>query len=246
MRIPQLIAVVVGVAAWSSVPVARIAAQEPAPVPLTGEPRHHVVYESPSLRVHDIQIPPGDTTLFHTHDTAILYVPIARSTNRSQVLGEEWSGGAPATPAPPPPAGGEKPGRVNSVVTYVEKPFTHRVNNVGTSLFRLVGIANRTAGADGPADDVSGLSAKPELENRWYRAHRLVLEPQTSTAPHRHATAVVIVMQTPGTAAAEGSSWSPLNGPGDFVWQPAGSHVVHNRGGSAIEFVEIEVRGATK
>jgi quercetin dioxygenase-like cupin family protein len=205
-----------------------------------------VVYESASMRVHDIQIPPGDTTLFHTHDTAILYVPIARSTNRSQVLGEAWSGGAAAATPPPPPAEGDKPGRVNSVVTYVEKPFTHRVNNVGTSLFRLVGIANRTAGADGAADDVSGLSAKPELENRWYRAHRVVLEPQTSTASHRHATPVVVVMQTPGTAAAEGASWSPLNGPGDFVWQPAGSHVVHNRGSSAIEFVEIEIRGATQ
>ena len=69
-----------------------------------------MVYESPSLRVHDIQIPPGDTTLFHTHDTAILYVPIARSTNRSQVLGEEWSGGgagdagAAARPAARSPA----------------------------------------------------------------------------------------------------------------------------------------------
>ena len=142
MRIPPLVVAVVGAAVGTLVPTARIAAQDPAPVPLSGEPRHHVVYESAAMRVHDIQIPPGDTTLFHTHDTPILYVPIARSTNRSQVLGGEWSGGAAATPAAPAPAGGERPGRVNSVMTYVEKPFTHRVNNVGTSLFRLVGIAN--------------------------------------------------------------------------------------------------------
>ena len=82
MRIPQLVVVVASVAASSFTPTARLSAQDPAPVPLSGEPRHHVVYESPVMRVHDIQIPPGDTTLFHTHDTAILYVPIARSTNR--------------------------------------------------------------------------------------------------------------------------------------------------------------------
>ena len=82
MRIPQLVVTVVGMTAWSLVPASRIAAQDPPPVPLSGEPRHHVVYESPSMRVHDIQIPPGDTTLFHTHDTAILYVPIARSRIR--------------------------------------------------------------------------------------------------------------------------------------------------------------------
>ena len=123
---------------------------------------------------------------------------------------------------------------------------THRVNNVGTTLFRLVGIANRTAGAGaaGASDDVSGLSTKPELENPWYRAHRVVLAPGTSTASHRHATQVVMVMQTAGTVAVDGRTWSPLNGSGDFVWQPAGSHVVHNRGGTRIELVEVEVRGA--
>ena len=79
-------------------------------MPLSGEPRHHVVYESPSTRIHDIQIPPGDTTLFHTHDTAILYVPIARSTNRSQVLGAEWSGGGAAAAPAAPVAAPDRPG----------------------------------------------------------------------------------------------------------------------------------------
>ena len=247
MRIPQLVVVVASVAASSFTPTARLSAQDPPPVPLSGEPRHHVVYESPAMRVHDIQIPPGDTTLFHTHDTAILYVPIARSTNRKQVLGGEWTGGAaPAAVPPPPPPVPERPGPVNSVITYVEKPYTHRVNNVGTTLFRLVGIANRTAGAGaaGASDDVSGLSTKPELENPWYRAHRVVLAPGTSTASHRHATQVVMVMQTAGTVAVDGKTWSPLNGSGDFVWQAPGSHVVHNRGGTPIELVEVEVRGA--
>lgn len=220
-------------------------APEPAPVPLSGEPRHHVVFESASVRIHDIQIPPGDTTLFHTHDTAILYVPIARSTTRSQVPGAEWSGGgaAASTAAVPAP---DRPQRVNSVTTYVEKAFTHRVNNVGSSLFRLIGIANRTAGAGGTADDVSGLSATPELENNWYRAHRIVIRPGEATAAHRHAVPVVVVMQTHGTAVSESPAWSPINGPGDYTWHTgAGEHIVRNRGGNDVELVEVEVRGAT-
>jgi hypothetical protein len=225
-------------------------AQEPS-VPLYQEPRHHVVYDSASMRIHDIQIPPGDTTLYHTHDTAILYVPIASSRTRAQVLGAEWGGGAAAaapaagpTPAPVEPA---RPGKVNSVVTYVEKPFTHRVNNVGTTVFRLVGIANRTAGAAADTDDVSGLSVTPELVNKWYRAHRLALKSGQATPPHRHATPVVVVMQTPGTASAalaDGAGWLPLNGPGSFARHDAGTHVVRNVGASDVELVEIEVRGA--
>ena len=244
MRIRQLIVAMLGLGASSFAGHAVTAAQEPKPVPLAGEPRHHVVYESAAIRVHDIQIPPGDTTLFHTHDTAILYVPIARSTNRNQVLGGEWTGGAAPPAVPPPAPAPDRPGPVNSVITYVEKPYTHRVNNVGTSLFRLVGIANRTPGANGAADDVSGLSAKPELENNWYRAHRVVLAPGTASASHRHATQVVLVMQTAGTVAVEGATWSPLNGSGDFVWQAPGAHVVYNRGQAPIELVEVEVRGA--
>jgi hypothetical protein len=220
------------------------------PVPLYQEPRHHVVYDSPSMRIHDIQIPPGDTTLFHTHDTAILYVPIAASRTRSQVLGAEWGGGgaaaapAAAVPAPVEPA---RPGKVNSNVTYVEKPYTHRVNNVGATVFRLVGIANRTGGATADSDDVSGLSAAPELVNKWYRAHRLALKVGQATPAHRHAAPVVVVMQTVGTAssAVEGAVWTPLNGPGDFARHDgAGMHVVQNVGPGEVELVEIEVRGA--
>ena len=224
-------------------------AAEPS-VPLYQEPRHHVVYESASMRIHDIQIPPGDTTLYHTHDTAILYVPIASSRTRAQVLGAEWGGGGAAAAAPAPAVvEAARPGKVNSVVTYVEKPFTHRVNNVGTTAFRLVGIANRTAGATADTDDVSGLSATPELVNKWYRAHRLVLKAGEATASHRHATPVVVVMQTPGTASAaqaDGAGWLPLNGPGSFARHEAGTHVVRNVGANDVELVEIEVRGASK
>ena len=249
MRAGRMLAVVGAVVAGAALAPGMVGGQAAdTPVPLAGEPRHHVIYESASMRIHDIQIPPADTTLYHTHDTAILYVPIASSQTRSQVLGAEWSGGGAAAPAAPRPEAA-RPGKVNSVVTYVEKPFTHRVNNVGTTVFRLVGIANRTAGATADTDDVSGLSATPELVNRWYRAHRVVLKAGEATPPHRHATPVVVVMQTPGTASSSleaASSWSPLNGPGDFVQvDGAGTHVVRNVGPDEIELVEVEVRGAT-
>lgn len=244
MRIRQLIAI--GLGAGVSALAPHTSAQEPAPVPLSGEPRHHVVYESASVRIHDIQIPPGDTTLFHTHDTAILYVPIARSTTRSQARGEEWSGGAAAATSPASVQTTERPRPSYSVTTYVEKAYTHRVNNVGTSLFRLIGIANRTAGANGAADDVSKLSTKPEVENNWYRAHRVVIKPGESSAPHAHAVPVVIVMQTAGTVASESPAWQPINGPGDYAWHTGtGTHVLHNRGAVEVELVEVEVRGAT-
>lgn len=249
MRFQQMIVVAAITAGLGS--SGFVAAQDPPPVPLTQEPRHHVVFESPSMRIHDIQVPPGDTTLFHTHDTAILYVPIFRSTTRSQVLGGEWSGGAAtaaaATPPPttPAPAEAQRPRPAYSVTTYVEKLYTHRLNNFGPTLFRLVGIANRSKGASGAADDVSGLSAKPEVENNWYRAHRVVLKPGEATPTHRHATPVVVVMQTAGTATSDSDAWLPLNGPGDIARHPGTApHTLRNAGPTEVELVEVEVRGA--
>lgn len=218
------------------------------PVPIVQEPRHKVVFESGTTRVQDVQIPPGDTTLYHVHETAILYVPIGRSQTRSQVLGAEWSGeGRPAAPASAAPAAPEGPGRVSSITNYVEKPVTHRVNNYGSSLFRLIAVSNLSKGSDSEADDVSALSAKPELLNRYYRAHRVTLAAGQATAAHRHATPVVLVLQTAGNVSVEGSARAELKDPGTFAFHDgSGTHTVKNTGTAAVELIEVELRGGSR
>lgn len=222
-------------------------AQAPAPaekiVPVFEEPRHHLIVDTPTLRILDIQIPPGDTTLFHMHNSAMIYVPISSSRTRNQNLGEEWPAPSAAPPAAAAPAAPTRPGRINGGANYVEKPTTHRVNNIGTTLFRLIGIANMTPGdATSPA---AASPAKPEMENRWYRVERLVIAPGTSAPVPTYAGTVVVVMQTPGSAALEGSVWHPLNGPGDLARiDGSKAHVVHNRGPAEIEVVAVAVKGA--
>lgn len=222
------------------------------PVPIVQEPRHKVVFESGTTRIHDVQIPPGDTSLYHVHDTAILYVPISRSQTRSQVLGEEWSGGEartagpsaerPEAPASPPPP--EGPGRVNSISSYVDTPVTHRVNNVGDSLFRLIAVVNQSTGSEADADDVSGLSPKPELLNRYFRAHRVRLAPGQATSRHRHATPIVVVQQTAGRLSVEGATRAEVSEPGAFAFDEGrGTHEVKNVGDSPVDLIEVELRG---
>ena len=178
---------------------ALIAQQGDPVVHMSKEPRHKVVFEQGTTRVQDVQIPPGDTTLFHIHDNAVLYVPIGSSRTRSQVLGQEWGGGSASGAGNAPARGAAAPagpGRVTSTISYVEKPVTHRVNNVGDGLFRLIAIGNLSQGTDLDTDDMSGLSTKPEMLNKYYRAHRVSLAPGASTPPHKHAWPVVVVQQT--------------------------------------------------
>ena len=69
---------------------------------------------------------------------------------------------------------------MNSVTSYAKQPLTHRVNNIGTSVFRLIGIINRTDG-DPSTEPSADFAAKPEVDNRWLRGYRWPLDTATPT-----------------------------------------------------------------
>jgi len=111
-------------------------------VPVHQEPRHRLIHSSDQMRVLDVQIQPGDTTLFHTHASAITYVTIGTSSTDARSLGGEWNG---TVPRDPPPG---RIGAVRGVQSYAEQPLTHQVTNVGSTLFRLIAIATRSGGVN--------------------------------------------------------------------------------------------------
>jgi hypothetical protein len=232
------------------------------------EPRHHLVFDSPGTRILDVQIPPGDTTLFHTHSDPILYVTMSTSRTRSQNLGADWSApaadapaapgasvapAAPVTPAPARPAAPASPvpplspsvprGRMMSTTSYAERPQTHRVHNIGSTLFRLIGITNSSAGDDTAAPS-DGFDTEPEIGSRWFRGYRRVVTAQDS-AEHRHANPVAIVLVA--GAARVGTATTPsaarsLREPGAFVFLDAGTPHVVRADAPDTELVEVEVR----
>jgi quercetin dioxygenase-like cupin family protein len=220
--------------------VSVVAQQDEKVVPVHEEPRHRLVLDRPETRILDIQIPPGDTTLFHTHSDPILYVNMASSQTRSQTHGREWSGGEaakqPATAAAP--SAPFRPGRMNSVTSYSKQPLTHRVNNVGQSLFRLIGIINRSAG-DASTALSADFATKPEVDNPWFRGYRWELT--ATEATHRHANPVAIVLVA-GRARVSAAAVTALDAPGAFAFIAGDDdHRLASTSGAA-EVVEIEIR----
>ena len=97
-------------------------------VPVELEPHHHVLFRNQYVCVLDVQIPPGESLLFHKHSYDNLSVRISGGLIQNQVEGSEW-------PAPQE----VKPG----AVVFAEasrKPYTHRVKNLGTSMYRVIDI----------------------------------------------------------------------------------------------------------
>ncbi|UCE46904.1 MAG: hypothetical protein JSW47_14995, partial [Phycisphaerales bacterium] len=120
------------------------------------EPRHHLVHDDEVVRILDVQIQPGDTTLYHTHNAPIFYVSIAVSPTDVQPFGGEWE----SAPASDDPVWG--PGEVACNIDYADQPVTHRVKNVGANLFRLVAVINKRnrhseKGADGNSLELPAL-----------------------------------------------------------------------------------------
>ena len=169
---------------------------------------------------------------------------MSTSQTRSQILGGDWTGGdasqtteAVVTRDAVPRIVPVRLGRMTSTTSYAKAPLTHRVNNVGEALFRLIGITNSSGGdpSDAPSADFDHM---PEITNQWFRGYRWALS-ATSSA-HRHVNPVVIVLVS-GQAVASGTTQTSLDMPGAFAWFEGGAaHTIHAAG--AAEVAEVEVR----
>jgi quercetin dioxygenase-like cupin family protein len=210
-----------------------LAAQDP--VPVHREPRHRPVWEDGPVRVLDVRIPPGDTSLYHIHDAAILYVPIAIAPTDAQPLGGSWTGIGPQDTSR------FGTGRVASDTHYAARPLTHRVTNVGAGLFRLIAIVNGGPGDPGPAD--STLPGQVETGSSWFRQSRLALAAGATTPWYTSPAPLVVVQVGDGTADVErGPDAGKLEGAGATAYVPAGTRFRLRNGGAANTVILVQVR----
>jgi|SRR5687767_6442591 len=62
-----------------------------AQVPASEEPRHKPVLQNKYLRLLDVWMQPGDTSLYHIHATPSLFLPLSNTTVGSQIMGQPWA-----------------------------------------------------------------------------------------------------------------------------------------------------------
>jgi quercetin dioxygenase-like cupin family protein len=140
-------------------------------------------------------------------------------------------------------AGGPQAPRATSTTSYAQQPVTHRLENIGTGLFRAMVVINETQGDETITEQAAGFSDKPELTNRWFRAYRLTIAPGEKTASHRHHAPVALIQATKGKAVSAGPMKWEFNEPGQWGFYDAEvEHEVRNTGEGSIELIEVEVR----
>jgi hypothetical protein len=97
-----------------------------AQIQVRDEPRHHNVFENESIRILDVYLPPKDTTLYHLHNTASIFIILANTNVSSQLMGKQAQKGA----------------NIAGMVSYdsMNTPRLHRVWNEDTTWFHVMDI----------------------------------------------------------------------------------------------------------
>ena len=207
-------------------------AGQAAVVPVYREPHHHVMFESPLVRVLDVRVAHGDTSLFHVHAEHHVGVVISGSARWGQALGHAGAVGP-----------GDSVGAILDNATS-ELPYTHRVANLDSALFRyLMGqFLKESEIVSAPLPDEP--SVKLERETSRGRVYRIRLLPGQETSLHRHAQPGLSIEISNGKVVLTGDASvasSSESGAGAWWWREAGhAHSIRNASNTPVELIEID------
>jgi quercetin dioxygenase-like cupin family protein len=204
-------------------------AQEKA-VPVEQEPLHKIVFKNDYVEVMHVTIQPGQSTMLHTHSHDSVAIRLSENTVRIDVPGKESS---PALTA-----------QVGSISTgdYAKQSFTHRVNNIGKTIFEVLDIELLKR----PAGLKTAPIAASAAENGSLRAYKWTLAPGVSTPAHTHARPYLIIAATPMQLVMKAPDGSSMEHPikaGDFHWiDNKVTHTLTNNGKESGILIEVELR----
>lgn len=210
-----------------------VQASTPPAVPVAQDPAHRLVLQNEQVRVFEVWLPAGDTTLWHEH------LHDGASVRLTDAIVEDQ-----------PPAGKAETIHLHrGEVAYGATPTAriHRVRNVGEMTFHNVYIELLM-----PQDASTGraVTAAPDprvvTENDRVRALRRILAPGESTDMHVHVSRGVGVPVTAGRleiSTPEGATRSVEVKAGAVQWIEAGTtHRLKNIGDTDIEIVDVELK----
>lgn len=180
-------------------------------VAVRDEPRHRRRFEDGLIRVYDVLVPPGDTTLYHHHTEDTFYVAVRDATVRDQMWGSD-------EPRVSPVAAGMMICR-----PHRSRPLIHQVTNVGEADMRMIGAEVKMSPPVTTADALEVPGHKLVVEREQLRAYEVALGPGESTGPIEYGFASMLVWLSIATVLVRpdgGGQRTSVFAPGDVVWQP--------------------------
>jgi quercetin dioxygenase-like cupin family protein len=214
--------------------VAHLAAQpQSEPVSINNEAHHKRLLYTNELRLWDVTLPAGQSTVPFRHEYDVATVVIGEGTLNIQRNGEPLSAASPNTR-----------GTV-TVAEHTGAAATYRIENTGTADYRAFEVENMREGSWPPAQLFTAPGSSVLKESRAFTIYDVVLKAGSAEVMHNHtgATVIVILGGTLEQAGIGGTDpvrisqlgqWLPLPRFQPHALRPVGSTDAHT--------IEIEVR----
>lgn len=200
-------------------------------VPVYEEPRHRLAFENDQAFILNINLPPGYVSLYHEHKIDLLYVTIIGT----KVWAEPLDGKKREADV--------KTGDLRFSSDNHGLPHVHRVGNIGTSPFHVIGIGIKNDVSDNVVPlqgDTSGMEM--DLEKPHASVYRIRLKPGEKTGLHQHNLPYTKVYISTGKLVDNTGDTNTVEA-GEFLWQEGGkSHSYENAGEEPIEIIEMQWR----
>ncbi len=203
-----------------------------APVPVSEEPHHRRVLYVAHMRLFEILVPPGATTLDHSHDRDVAVVATGDTTFRTRVTGKDWE--APRSYVP---------GGIN-LVTYTGAAGAHALENVGKTPYRVLAVENVRDGGWTLPRVIEAPGTALLQQARAFAVYEVRLStsvPQTSHV-HQQPTVVVLLSGEVEVQGGGGESEFRIAAGRWFHSAPDQPHVLSLIGAADARLIEVEAR----
>ncbi len=201
-----------------------------AQVPVSKEPRHHNVFQNQFVRVLDVHVVPGDTTLFHKHQIPSVFVVLSNAKSGSELISDGTTTNAPATY-----------GNIWFDGFYL-KPRIHRVWNNDTIEFHVMDIElldtiNKEINAPLQQKSISMLfNEKPVI------TYTCTLNSHSTTNINGRKNPMVVISLTDNDGEVTIND-KLFKQKGDFIFIPAGNKNVYiNKGTGKAQLAILELK----
>ena len=197
-------------------------------IPVYEEPRHKLAFENDHAMILNVYLPPGYVSLYHEHRIDLLYVTIVGTTVWAEPLGGERRGADVKT------------GDLRFSSDNHGLPHVHRVGNVGTTPFHVIGIGIKgNISGDTPVLEGNTGAMALVMEKPHAGVYRIRLQPGEKTGHHTHHLPYTRVFLSAGEVLDSDGNMQQVEA-GDFLWQAGGmSHGYENAGDNEITIIEM-------
>ena len=196
------------------------------------EPRHRPVFQNKEIRILNVRVAPGDTSLYHMHTTPSFFIRLTNTITGSQVQGEAKK------------AGKSQSGEIRFENLAPPNNRVHRVWNADKDTFHVMDVELLMKKTDFDEKPMALPNLKLEIDTTWVRAYRLNLLKgiEFKSKNKKHSLVLVSLNTTKVEINQNGNSELQTLKPGSFfVIKRKESFSLNNKTESTSQFVLLEL-----